>query len=420
MDRSHYLHVHIPGRGRLTLSLPDGVARALRDGRLPDDTEAWYPDLKVWVLLTLHPVVRELLAGDRQPERASPGSLDLFQSLDDPASVSAVDSQILDGTQAEPEPSKVLEPDPAQLPLIPLEDWVYQQDEFSRFLARSIEQEQRRDSVRNSGGARPSGALRVFVAGIDATGTPAQAEKPLGGRLRLSSLRLVAAVVLLLVGGSAAGILWYVRVGGSAAGPRPNLTVTNALSAGRPNPEDSAAFPALSPDGSAPVINPLAESETDLENNLRIAEAAVWQPALDFASADQIVRSIRKVDAVRNSLSLYRVASWQLIDSLHRDSDPRQEPFTEATRIDDVLNVMQSAVVLLDSLLDNYHVRGDLLVFDRAQDAERYNALCRKADSLIRAPVDLDSSRSIRAPRRVVMRLLGTLPPGVTQYRKQE
>jgi hypothetical protein len=196
--------------------------------------------------------------------------------------------------------------------------------------------------------------------------------------------------------------------------------MTNALSAGRPNPEDSAAFPALSPDGSAPVINPLAESETDLENNLRIAEAAVWQPALDFASADQIVRSIRKVDAVRNSLSLYRVASWQLIDSLHRDSDPRLEPFTEATRIDDVLNVMQSAVALLDSLLDHYHVRGDLLVFDRAPDAERYNALCRMADSLIRAPVDLDSSRAIRAPRRVVTRLLGTLPPGVTQYRKQE
>ena len=61
MDRTSYLLLHIPGRGRLTLSFPGGVERAIRNGRLPGDTEALLEPEGVWLPLDRHPVFVSLL-----------------------------------------------------------------------------------------------------------------------------------------------------------------------------------------------------------------------------------------------------------------------------------------------------------------------------------------------------------------------
>jgi hypothetical protein len=60
MPTPHYLHVHIPGRGQVTLSLPGGIERALRNGRLPDEAIVWHAPADVWIPLTMHPAVARL------------------------------------------------------------------------------------------------------------------------------------------------------------------------------------------------------------------------------------------------------------------------------------------------------------------------------------------------------------------------
>jgi hypothetical protein len=74
---------------------------------------------------------------------------------------------------------------------------------------------------------------------------------------------------------------------------------------------------------------------------------------------------------------------------------------------------MQRAVVLLDSLTGHYRVDGEVLVFDSPADAAHYTGLALVADSLLRSPIELESFPLVRAPRRVVTRLLSTLPAAV-------
>ena len=67
MDQYHFLHVRIPGRGRLTLSLPGGIARAFLAGRLPETAEAWDDAKVAWVPWRDHPAVAALLAWGAVP-----------------------------------------------------------------------------------------------------------------------------------------------------------------------------------------------------------------------------------------------------------------------------------------------------------------------------------------------------------------
>ncbi|MEO8201952.1 MAG: hypothetical protein ABI679_15580, partial [Gemmatimonadota bacterium] len=109
--------------------------------------------------------------------------------------------------------------------------------------------------------------------------------------------------------------------------------------------------------------------------------------------------------------------AWRLMDGAHRGTDPWLEPFNESSRIDEVLGVMKAAVILLDSASTRFQVDGNRLVFESASEAERYSALKLEADSLLKAPVDADVFPVSRAPRRVVTRLLASLPPAISQFR---
>ncbi len=69
MDRPDYLHVHIPGRGCLTLSLA-GIERALLRERIPANAEAWHAGLGLWVTLRCHPAVVRMQADNAAVESA--------------------------------------------------------------------------------------------------------------------------------------------------------------------------------------------------------------------------------------------------------------------------------------------------------------------------------------------------------------
>jgi hypothetical protein len=406
MDRSHYLHVHIPGRGRVTLSLPGGIERAILSGRLPADAQVWHERKECWIPLAHHPVMTQLLQASCLPRHEDPPGLEP-EELRPRLGNWAPPAPVIEPA-AEPVPAEVvpveMAVDPAQLPLIPLEDFE-PHHEFSRFLARASEAEERRMAVRMSGPVRTSGPARVFVAGALELKEGQRRLRRLAARYQIPGWAAVLAPVLLSC--AAVGFFFLGRVTGGNELPIP-VTVTNALSAGWSGQIDSSR-------GTAAALaepNPLAGEERELENNLRIAEAVVWQPAIDFAP-EQVGRSSRKVDAVRNSISLYRVAAWRLIDSTYRDFDPRLEPYEEATRIDEVLDLLESAVVLLDSLHASFRVNGELLVFSDPAPAERYRWLRHRADSLIHTPLSTDSLERTRAPRRVVTRLVETLPLAV-------
>lgn len=80
-----------------------------------------------------------------------------------------------------------------------------------------------------------------------------------------------------------------------------------------------------------------------------------------------------------------------------------------------MLSLVQSAVSLLDSLITAFHVNGEVLVFSDPGQAARYSWLRHRADSLLRTPVPGDSAHLLRAPRRVVTRLLETLPTALVR-----
>jgi hypothetical protein len=396
MDRSHFLHVHLPGRGRLTLSYPAGVERAIIGGRLTADAEVWYEQINLWVSIARHPGMASLLSlvqlptGDRR-------------SREEPEDEKLLDQELPPPVAPVPAPPAVLA-DPMQLPLIPLNE-EDEYHEFSEFLRRSSEAEKRFLTVRSSGPLRVTAPARVVVAGSIEPARVPRARRLLNLFPRYLVPGWAASVALTLLSTLAIGLFFLVRAGGSGDQATP-VMVTNALSAAGLAPDSGGVLALAEP-------NPLAGEERELETNLRIAEAVVWQPAIDF-SPEMIGRSARKVDAIRNSISLYRIGAWRQIDSASRDTSALLEPFEEVIRVDEVLNLVQSAVGLLDSLT-RFRVHGEVLVFTDPDQAARYSWLRNRADSLLKSPVSEDSLHLLRAPRRVVSRLLETMPPAVVQ-----
>jgi hypothetical protein len=401
MPTPHYLHVHIPGRGQVTLSLPGGIERALRNGRLPDEAIVWHAPAEVWIPLTMHPEVARLQDEcDFDYEflfESEPGS-EPVAAASDPSPV-ALESVAPSPNHAEPDPA---EPLPA-LPLIPVGDWEHHIAEFSKLVARATAQEQRREAARNSGALRRSESIPVFVAGTpDPVLEPEEEARVRSAKLKK---RLMVGATAALVLMAAAGYWWYQQPERGLVRPvHAQLTARE---------RDSLAMASAGSNLLVTEPNPLGDLEAALENDLRTAEAVIWQPAIDFGTGEQVLRSSRKIDAVRNSIGLYRLGAWRLVDSLDRQTDPRLEPFAEADRVDQILRVMQRAVVLLDSLTGHYRVDGEVLVFDSPADAAHYTGLALVADSLLRSPIELDSFPQVRAPRRVVTRLLSTLPAAV-------
>jgi hypothetical protein len=401
MPTPHYLHVHIPGRGQVTLSLPGGIERALRNGRLPDEAIVWHAPAEVWIPLTMHPEVARLQDEcDFDYEflfESEPGS-EPVAAASDPSPV-ALESVAPSPNHAEPDPA---EPLPA-LPLIPVGDWEHHIAEFSKLVARATAQEQRREAARNSGALRRSESIPVFVAGTpDPVLEPEEEARVRSAKLKK---RLMVGATAALVLMAAAGYWWYQQPERGLVRPvHAQLTARE---------RDSLAMASAGSNLLVTEPNPLGDLEAALENDLRTAEAVIWQPAIDFGTGEQVLRSSRKIDAVRNSIGLYRLGAWRLVDSLDRQTDPRLEPFAEADRVDQILRVMQRAVVLLDSLTGHYRVDGEVLVFDSPADAAHYTGLALVADSLLRSPIELESFPQVRAPRRVVTRLLSTLPAAV-------
>ena len=395
MDRSHYLHVHLPGRGRLTLSYPAGVERAITSGRLTADAEVWYEQIDLWVSIARHPGMAGLLSLVQLPARTR-------HSRAEKRAPELLDAELPPKIAPVPAPPVAMAEDPMQLPLIPLDE-EDEYHEFSEFLKRSSEAEKRLLTVRSSGPLRVTAPARVVVAGAILPPKVTPARRLLNVFPRYLVPGWAASAALTLLSSLAIG-LFFMRSAGSSNPPAP-VMLTNALSAGGRAPDSTVGFALTKP-------NPLAAEERELETNLRIAEAVVWQPAIDF-SAEMLWRSARKVDAVRNSISLYRIGAWRQIDSAFRDNSPLLESFEESTRVDEILNLVQSAIVLLDSLITTFRVSGDVLVFSDPNQAARYSWLRNRADSLLKTPVEADSLYAIRAPRRVVGRLLETLPTAV-------
>lgn len=64
----------------VTLSVPDGITRALRQSRLPDTAEGFVPDTGTWVPLEGHPAVVAVLSrakaapASRDEEARGPGA----------------------------------------------------------------------------------------------------------------------------------------------------------------------------------------------------------------------------------------------------------------------------------------------------------------------------------------------------------
>jgi len=239
----------------------------------------------------------------------------------------------------------------------------------------------------------------------------------------------------ILVGGGiaaliAAGYFMKSQPGGGkpATAPPTVAAAANHTPAATAPPVESVpaevlpVFPADSED-TAPHVGALelqgvpgAGPESDLETRFRLADALMWDPARDFGSPEDVLRARRKVDAVLNSVQAYRVDMRRLAESGEGSKlGNRMEPFDEASRIDEVIHAMGDAISLLEDMTGRFAVRGGTLEFDRAEDARRYNRLRDRADSLLRAPVEMDLHPIVRPPRRLVSRLLTTLPGGLAR-----
>lgn len=412
MPTQQYLYVHIPGRGQLTLSLPGGFERAFRDGRLPESTVVWHSFTGTWLPMALHPEVARL-----QKVALEETYLDYEFLPPEPVEPPAPPLRLEPPPPEPPAPPEELDvlvescfanppaQDPAQLPLIAVDDWQIHLAEFSQLVARSSAREQRKEAARNSGGTRRSEAFPVIVAGVpEEVLDPHVVPAPELARFRA---RLLVGALVLFVAMGIGAWFWYRAPGGAA--PSDDL----AGQVLTPRQRDSLARASAGSNVQISAPSPLGELEAALENDLGIADAVIWRPALDFASPEQVLRASRKLEAVKNSIGLYRLGAWRLADSLSVEGDPRLEPFNETERIDAVLGIMQAAVVLLDSLNGQFRVIGETLVFDIPSDAEHYNEVARIADSLLHDPVDLDSFPRVRAPRRAITRLLATLPKAI-------
>lgn len=436
-DKADHLRLRIPGRGELTLSMPDGVLRALRDNRLPPSAEAWHAESNSWVALTTHPAVDDLLQSMvPQPSTRPPPPAPVPDPAEAPSPLPPPLSDESDASPAEFLPvfldfGKDLE-DETVVPTPPLRG--ADSAVISPANVGEIEGPQELKLVYTpppetdrAGLEGESPVLRRSPASPrpDAAETPEPVfgDIPLEPPGWLSRGKPTPGRLLALLGVGAvlvAGFIWYrASTARSAppAAPRPDQAGdSSALS---PSIGDSAS-PIAGTRYRPPRIGPLplqgvsgGPPEADLETRLRLADALVWETS-DFASAEQIVRSVRKVDAVRNSIEAYRNDMRRLTDSARpAEGSPRRlEPFDEASRIDEVLAVMQAALKLLDRVQGRFRIRGELLVFDRQAEASRYNDFLKQADSLLQARVPMDPNPLLRPPRRIVTRLLETLPVG--------
>jgi hypothetical protein len=65
MESRPYLRIRFPLSPRprgVTLSIPGGIERALRQNRLPEGAEAFLPEADTWVVLAEHPAVAAVLS----------------------------------------------------------------------------------------------------------------------------------------------------------------------------------------------------------------------------------------------------------------------------------------------------------------------------------------------------------------------
>jgi two-component system cell cycle sensor histidine kinase/response regulator CckA len=103
-----HLRLRIPGKGEVTLSIPDGLIRALRENRLPAKVEVWHAELEQWVSLAAHPAARQALEsiGPYLPEQDAIEMLEPEMSATSPPPVE-------DDLAVEPEPAPEVEPEVA-------------------------------------------------------------------------------------------------------------------------------------------------------------------------------------------------------------------------------------------------------------------------------------------------------------------
>lgn len=460
-ERQDHLRIRIPEKGELTLSMPDGVLRALRDKRFPSNAEVWDTARSAWVPLAGHPGIVSLLQSisthtvqsDHPPRKAAPRSSKITQPTfaaavqarkvaaspppvaDPDAPIDLIDLELpssaeLIGESASNAPALMPTPDlalvPDALPLMRVEPGHHEVPEHGADSPSGSE---------GTAGSKTMPSPASLVPGPDTGVTenrdpaypleaPARGKKksPAPGPVapagpRVSRLTIVAPVLLLLAAGGY--VLWthphLIPFSDSSSpgvspivdtlGSRPARDSTGGLIEGR---DPLAAVPDLPLQGVSG-----AGPEPDLETGLQLANAVVWIPAEDFGSAEALLLARRKVDAVANSLRAYRVDMNRLPDSTKATIDFRRrvEPFAEARRVDEVLSVVQAAVQLLDSLNGFFQINGHTIAFNRPSDAGQWRALIEKADSLLAAPVELDPHPAMRrAPRRVVVRLVESLP----------
>lgn len=434
--------------------MPDGLIRALRENRLPSGVLAYQVDSDEWVPLASHPAARLALEsiGSYVPDpEPLPGeSLLAISELEvpvleldpepvlPPEPVSPPVPEPLPEPVAPPEPEPEIEipladvsvpapsaaPEPAPLKVMaPAEPLAPERP------ARLDITPPPQDFERGLVEARPSRAERRPVPPPPPPPLP-----PPSGLRAISRRQLLIAAVVLLV---AAGGFLVLRNRKSGTGTASERNVASATSVSVPPAIDSTPAARDSAPGAAPLPPTRTDStaaapqavgslelqgvpgegpEADLETRLRLAGVLLWQPAEDFGSPESVLRSRRKVDAFFNSIQAYRVDLRRKAES---EGAARvgnlMEPFDEASRIDEVVQAMAAAIAMLEDVPGRYTVRGGALAFDRPEDARRYNALRDSADALLRAPVPMDLHPTVRPPRRLVTRLLASLPAGLGQ-----
>lgn len=431
----------------MTLSIPDGLIRALRENRLPAKVEVWHAEREEWVSLAAHPAARLALesigsylpASDAiemvEPEEAAAPADD---PVDEVAGAEAPEAEPPDiqlaaahefippspaGETPIPEPAALAEAEapepeipldipppeapPARAPRLDITAAPRVHERRSLEMPPPVE---RRRSVHQSPPTEPEPA------------PPPRRRFKLPFALPSRRVLIIGVAAVIAVG-------YFMRRPKEGAKPAPGQK-TVADSSPHPQvatvvaPRDTVpteVLPPLPVDSSDTALTPHTlelqgvpggTPEADLETRLRLADALMWDPAADFGSPGNVLRARRKVDAVLNSVSAYRVDMRRLVEGGGKPGD-RMEPFDEADRIDAVIHAMGDAIDVLEDVTGRFSVRGGTLEFDRADDARRYNQLRDRADSLLRAPVQMDPHPVIRPPRRLVTQLLTTLPAGM-------
>jgi hypothetical protein len=466
-ETQDHLRIRIPEKGELTLSMPDGVLRALRDQRLPSFAEVWHDKRQQWVSLASHPGVLGLLQSisahsatqDQTPavriaapvRVSKPHPAQPFIVVDPaPARTASVSDDVPElvlDELADPLPSAAEllgEPVQPEAPPPPAMVAPSQVTAESPPVSPPLAEVRAREPVSVAVAVEtPETAVVLDKAGVVTPGEilalegPSQtpADPPLapvfrtaGVRRRSPLARFIPAVAgILVVTLAAGGGAWWYRHS------RPGATSDSGFNSQAP------VVPGVIPAGRSPSIDTLGSAadersphdvtipdlplqgvsgagpEPELETSLRLAHAERWNPAEDFGSTAALQLARHKVEAARNCVIAYRIDMQRLPVSarLAMAYDRVRVPFDEAVKIDSVLGTMQTSILLLDSLQGRFRVDGPILHFARPADANRWNALRLRADSILGAPVELDSyPGTVRPPRRAITRLVRSLPPG--------